>query len=303
MNDFLNTVMNFINENTTLLIIICVFLIFVLVGYLIDNSVKSRKLAKKKQERIESGVVEEETVPEEVVPVEINKEVEVNTVEEEVKEPIIPEPVVETKIENEEELTKTVEVPEVEPLNEIKTTSFDDIDYEENEDIELTPDVHIDEDTVEVSDIPSVDDISEPAAIEANEMSIDPKINELLNKDFSKEIENVNNIEDEPANRLDELLLHPKVEEVKEEKKDTSKYKNSKSLAEILGNKNNSKVNETIKEELKSTEVDNKNPDLMNTVDFQNELDRILKKINENSIDIDSNDGTLDETTDFSNMF
>lgn len=46
MNDTIETVMSFINENTTILILICVFLIIVLMAYLIDNSVKSRKIKK-----------------------------------------------------------------------------------------------------------------------------------------------------------------------------------------------------------------------------------------------------------------
>ena len=46
MSEILNNVMKFINENTYLLIGICVFLILVLIGYLIDNSVKSKKVRK-----------------------------------------------------------------------------------------------------------------------------------------------------------------------------------------------------------------------------------------------------------------
>lgn len=45
MNDVLNSVMKFINENTYLLIGICVFLILVLIGYLIDNNIKSKKVS------------------------------------------------------------------------------------------------------------------------------------------------------------------------------------------------------------------------------------------------------------------
>ena len=46
MNKILDTVMTFINENTNILIGICIFLIFVLIGYLIDNSVKSKRVRK-----------------------------------------------------------------------------------------------------------------------------------------------------------------------------------------------------------------------------------------------------------------
>lgn len=46
MNEILDNIMVFINENTNILIGICLFLIFVLVAYLIDNSIKSRKAKK-----------------------------------------------------------------------------------------------------------------------------------------------------------------------------------------------------------------------------------------------------------------
>lgn len=46
MSELLNNIMKFINENTYLLIGVCVFLILVLIGYLIDNSVKSKKVRK-----------------------------------------------------------------------------------------------------------------------------------------------------------------------------------------------------------------------------------------------------------------
>lgn len=46
MNETLENVMTFINENTNILIGICLFLIFVLVGYLIDNSIKTRRIKK-----------------------------------------------------------------------------------------------------------------------------------------------------------------------------------------------------------------------------------------------------------------
>ena len=46
MNETLNNIMKFINDNTYLLIGICVFLILVLIGYIIDNSIKSKKVRK-----------------------------------------------------------------------------------------------------------------------------------------------------------------------------------------------------------------------------------------------------------------
>ena len=44
MNETIAKVMEFINNNTLILIGICVFLILVLIGYLIDNSVKSKRV-------------------------------------------------------------------------------------------------------------------------------------------------------------------------------------------------------------------------------------------------------------------
>lgn len=44
MNDAIESVMSFINENTNTLIIICIFLIVILVIYLIENSIKSKRI-------------------------------------------------------------------------------------------------------------------------------------------------------------------------------------------------------------------------------------------------------------------
>ena len=44
MNEIIQNIMLFINEHTLLLIGICVFLILVLIGYLIDNNVKSKRI-------------------------------------------------------------------------------------------------------------------------------------------------------------------------------------------------------------------------------------------------------------------
>ena len=52
MDKFLEKIMNFINENTMLLIIICIFLIVILVIYLIDNTIKTRRLEQEELERM-----------------------------------------------------------------------------------------------------------------------------------------------------------------------------------------------------------------------------------------------------------
>ena len=50
MNNTIESIMAFINENTTLLICICLFLIVILVIYLIETSIKSKKISKRIEE-------------------------------------------------------------------------------------------------------------------------------------------------------------------------------------------------------------------------------------------------------------
>lgn len=73
VNDILESIMTFINENTNILIGICIFLIFVLVGYLIDNSVKSKRVRKdiknadQVPENIKEEIIKEEKEKEEKI--------------------------------------------------------------------------------------------------------------------------------------------------------------------------------------------------------------------------------------------
>lgn len=247
MNKFLETVMNFINENTTLLIIICVFLIFVLIGYLIDNSIKTKKMEKNLVTENSEDISE---------PVEVKEEVNESVVEE---QPIVSE---EPVIENTEPV-----VPE--ETTQVSITEIEEPVVETNE-----------------NDTPSVN----------NEIAVDPKINEMLLRDFSNNtVQSESTIEEATT---DEVTLNPienvvpideiipkvevpsePVEEVKEEK---SIYKNDKKLSDIFKKK--------------------EEPVLEKTEDYSKELDRILQKLNETSSDI-TDDSTLDETTDFTNMF
>ena len=67
MNEILEKVMNFINENTMLLIFICIFLIIILVIYLIDNTIKTKRLEKEelKKQNAEPVILNNE-IPEKV---------------------------------------------------------------------------------------------------------------------------------------------------------------------------------------------------------------------------------------------
>lgn len=270
MDKFLETVMNFINENTTLLIIICVFLIFVLIGYLIDNSIKTKKLEKQmlneENDKPDNNVeINNESIPEEKVEVPaIDPNTEINLdfrTQEEIDRDnnVVPE-------------EQEVEVPAIDPNTEIN------LDFRTEEE----------KNAPEVTEIPD-----EPIS---NEVTVDPAINDLLLRDFANNgittvdeepeevtinpIENVVPIDDIVNTEEEPIVPETPVEAPVED----SVYKNDKKLSDIFKKK-------TVVEET---------PNLEKTEDYSNELDKILKKLNEAS---DSKNSTLDETQDFSNMF
>ena len=112
------------------------------------------------------------------------------------------------------------------------------------------------------------------------------KLLPLITKNIA--IENVSSIEEkeEPSKDIPDLPDFSAIEEkpiIKEEPvKEESIYKNDKKLSDIFKKK-------TVSEE----------PKLEKTEDYSNELDKILKKLNEAS---STKDSTLEETTDFTNM-
>ena len=281
MNKFIDNIMNFINENTTLLIIICVFLIFVLIAYLIDNGIKTKKLAK-----MQNNVLSEE-----------EKTVVSGTV-------IAPESLNEPKIETEEipkESEPTIQET-VSPVIETKEQESIKTEESSNEsELEKT-------DSLEVI---NENDMYEPIEGTGNELVVDPTINDILLKDFTKNdtIKEIDKVEEEQEevtlNPIDNIsTIEPKKEEivlptpeikfepelpkveVKEEKK--SPYKNDKKLSDIFSKKKDN---------------NNEEDKLLNTMSLENELDRILSKLNNETNNSDSKDSTLDETMDFSNMF
>lgn len=129
MKEIIVKVTNFVNENTMLLIGICAFLILVLIVYLIDNSIKSKKMQKaiKEMDEVEDKVISssEETnnAPKDaIVEFDIKTDDEINNEpafdsislvdeEDEYKEDINEEPVI-----NDVEETKEPEI-EINPVN------------------------------------------------------------------------------------------------------------------------------------------------------------------------------------------
>ena len=118
---------------------------------------------------------------------------------------------------------------------------------------------------------PKVEDYSIP-----QEPVIDSNIEDLLNKDYSSNNEIVNSIPEEVKVEEPVVPVAPVVEAPK------SKYNNDKKLSDIFGKK----------EEPKTKNIET-------TQDFSDELDRILKKLNEEN----STTSGLEETSDYTNMF
>ena len=134
MKEIITKVTNFVNENTMLLIGICAFLILVLIVYLIDNSIKTKKMQKaiKEMDETEKDIINsginEETPKDAVVEFDIKTDEEIKNepqfdsislvdeedeYKEEVKQPEVTAPVEETRVEIETK-EETPVVPEVE---------------------------------------------------------------------------------------------------------------------------------------------------------------------------------------------
>ena len=107
MNETIAKVMEFINNNTLILIGICVFLILVLIGYLIDNSVKSK--------RVRNDIKNPDQVPENI------------------KDAIIKKAEMDKEM---EEANKSIKIIEETPINDNVSISDSGI-IEENTNLEL----------------------------------------------------------------------------------------------------------------------------------------------------------------------
>lgn len=218
MNDFIEKAMMFINENTMLLIGICIFLILVLIGYLIDNSIKTRKLEK---EEMKKAFEEANKAPEAA--------------------PVVPEVAETTK--------------EAAPV--VEEVTIDEVKEE--------PVQRAEEDYKAVV-LPEKEEIKEEPVVTPVEPVIETEsMKDLLNKDFSKNAEVVNNLTDtqiiKPVEKIETPAPVVEVPAVEEKK---SPYKSNSKLSDILAKKK-----------------ENAKPKLETTQDFSDELDRILNKLNE----------------------
>lgn len=197
MNETLQTIMTFINEHTLLLIGICVFLILVLIGYLIDNSVKSK--------RVRNDIKNKDQVPKNIKD-EIIKEAEDKNIQKNEDFNIVSDNKVQMQAVdlNSKEVTPTVQ-PEPITINE-PVAPQTDLTFENTEDNntslvfenkELSNlDLDTSKDTL-IIETPNVEPIQQPVDPDANIMmpevnkgyTNDKRLSEIL---FNSNYENTN---------------------------------------------------------------------------------------------------------------
>lgn len=288
MNDFFEKVMTFINENTYLLIGICVFLIFVLIGYLIDNSVKSK--------RVRKDIKNKDQVPENI------------------KNEIIKEAMNENKEKIMENSFQNV-VREESEETKIEDTNLDNKNskVEEITNMELDLDKNLKQEDLNTSFELDKSDMSTPISLEDNSSMIEVNNNGIIDEsliinsnnsettNFDNNIvdivENVNeNSSDSIIDTPIELDLFPSDPDanIMNQKTENQKYKNDKKLSEILLNVDKERVNNINKESSPILEESTLNIEInsgveKNEEDSIDELDKIMKKLSSMNNNEDDN--------------
>lgn len=231
MNEILQNIMVFINEHTLLLIGICVFLILVLVGYLIDNSVKSK--------RIRNDIKNADQVPENI------KDEIIRSVE---NQKIIKE---NSNVDDNKQLqnqTESVDLSKNEPT--VESQQINDQPILENTQINDSPldlDKTMNENEFPTFDLNSSSNTlnfeSEPLVI--NEPTIDPDAN-IMMSDAKNEYTN--------DKKLSEILFN--VENINQQVNDDSNIFNNNSSNNIVINNEVKKDDVQIQSNNSSEELD-----------------------------------------------
>lgn len=275
MNETLNNIMKFINDNTYLLIGICVFLILVLIGYLIDNSIKSKKVRKDVKNETMAKEAQSNSA---VNNISIDKKEDIMTkpFEEKTEDLIIDDNInkVNPSLTNEKVNPTPNEVKDeiTEPINfnfdldSIKTQpEISQSKVEESEQLnnnfvndngEITGPISFDLDAkneslnnIEQQSLNNEVTIEEPKVDNTN---ITDEITEPINFDF--DLNSINTKPEEKVNDLSSSLVEPiPVIEQKDpdaeimKTKENNTYSNSKSLLEILSDVDKSKPSTNVK--------------------------------------------------------
>ena len=263
VNGILKSLMSFINENTVLLICICVFMIFVLIGYLIDNNIKKKNVIKNDKIDTEDSQPESEIIQnntnEENATLE-NDEISNNQVQNE--DLVINKPQNLNVDDNKEEV-----IP-----NELEGSL--DLDMSQN-----ITDPHLD-DVLKEFDVKK-DDVNDNGLIDSNignidlvntteDLSSDPDLDIMKNNSYSNSkslLEILSEVDKEkPKVNLDIPILNDN----------------------IFGNKPDIQIN---------TDVEKTKVDIEPKYSSEDELDNIMKRLNS----INSNNNSDED--DYTNIF
>ena len=284
MNDVFNNVMTFINKNTHLLIGICVFLILVLIGYLIDNSVKSKRVRKdiKNKDQVPENIKED-------IIKEANekKEKELNVqIEEPKKEDIINQNNQNMEVnEDEAPLNLDASLSIDKPLNLEKDPSLDDVNSPLNIDNNINEPLSLDTNSL-------FDEENKPSVALGNDilednLSLDNSEKPIVESSISSDQDPDANIM--LSNSKDGLYSNDKTLLEILSEVDSSKLNNSVDNKTIFGNKPSIEINTNVEKE--KVEIEPKN----STDSSDNELDNIMKKL--------SSMNNSDDEDNYTNIF
>ena len=284
MNDVFNNVMTFINKNTYLLIGICVFLILVLIGYLIDNSVKSKRVRKdiKNKDQVPENIKED-------IIKEANekKEKELNVqIEEPKKEDIINQNNQNMEVnEDEAPLNLDASLSIDKPLNLEKDPSLDDVNSPLNIDNNINEPLSLDTNSL-------FDEENKPSVALGNDilednLSLDSSEKPIVESSISSDQDPDSNIM--LSNSKNGLYSNDKTLLEILSEVDNSKLNNSVDNKTIFGNKPSIEINTNVEKE--KVEIEPKN----STDSSDNELDNIMKKL--------SSMNNSDDEDNYTNIF
>ena len=284
MNDVFNNVMTFINKNTYLLIGICVFLILVLIGYLIDNSVKSKRVRKdiKNKDQVPENIKED-------IIKEANekKEKELNVqIEEPKKEDIINQNNQNMEVnEDEAPLNLDASLSIDKPLNLEKDPSLDDVNSPLNIDNNINEPLSLDTNSL-------FDEENKPSVALGNDilednLSLDNSEKPIVESSISSDQDPDANIM--LSNSKDGLYSNDKTLLEILSEVDSSKLNNSVDNKTIFGNEPSIEINTNVEKE--KVEIEPKN----STDSSDNELDNIMKKL--------SSMNNSDDEDNYTNIF
>ena len=266
MNDTLQKIMLFINDNTLILIGICVFLILVLIGYLIDNSVKSK--------RVRNDIKNADQVPENIKDEIIKKAEEKKEMEDKTINIIENEPVKDPNM----IVDSGIIEDEVNSLNDNQTIKNDT-----SEDLNASLSL----DNVQQSNDDISSSLNLDSSFEINEQPVLESENDNI-ADLNIESQDILINNDEDINITTDLInesVDPDYNIMNSQS--NSEYKNDKKLSEILFQ---SDIKQTVEDDSNIFSDNTSNIVINNDVkkddvqieesqESSDELDRIMKKL------------------------